>query len=195
MSPGEAAPVVVGLVGPGLSLVLWLAKDWPRWEPLARALRQRERLQEQARELEAIGEYEWARRRHHAGEMVVARRLSRFEEYREHTVWSLVTMMAPVLWGAGFVAACLGALMGLSGPWGWVYGVGAVASVLFGLSLLVIVLVHTLWFDRKVQHRALRRVLRTGRALRARRPADSLASPSFTTAEWATSGPVRTLRA
>lgn len=176
-------------------MVLWLAKDWPRWEPLARTLRQRERLQEQARELEAIGEHEWARRRHHAGEMAVARRLSRFEEYREHTVWSLVTVIVPVLWGAGFVAACLGALMGLSGPWRWVYGVGAVANVFFGLSLLAIVPISALWFDRKVQHRALRRVVRTGRALRARRPADSPAPPSPTPVERASSGPVSTLRA
>lgn len=186
MSWKEALEATVA-IGP-LLVVCWkLLKHWHDSEPLARSLQRRERLQEQARDLEAIGEYEWARRRHHSGEMAVAMRLSRFEEYREHPVWSLLIMVVPVLWVVSFMSLIFAVLMGLSGPWGWVFSLGGFINVSFGVSCLALLPIQACWFDWRVRRRALRRIVRSGRALRANRSMNSPGSlPVFAEAEGAT---------
>lgn len=158
-----------GVIGP-LLLAGWkLLKRWHDSEPLARSLQQRERLHEQARNLDGIGEYDWARRRYHDGEMAVATRLSRFEMYRERRLWSVIVVIVPVLWAVGFLIVGLALLMGLSGEWQRVFWVGSLINLTFGLSLLVIVPVHGYWFDGRVRLRAQRRVVEGGRARPARR--------------------------
>lgn len=177
MPAAEIVGAAVGVVGPSLALIVGFLVNWRHREPLARSLRHRERLQEQARDLDAIGEYEWARRRHHAAEMAVAMRLSRFDEYREHPVWAALVMIIPMMWGVGFVIVCSALLMGMSGLWGWIFGAGTLINLIFGLLLLVLIPVHAFWFDWKVRRRALRRVVTGGRARRARNAQSSPGAP------------------
>lgn len=183
-----AIELAVKIIGPVLTLGLSVRENWlVRGEPLARSLRQREHLQKQAMTLDALGEHTWARRRYHSGEMAVAMRLSRFEEYQEHPMWSLLIMVVPVLWGVSFMSLIFAVLMGLSGPWGWVFSLGGFINVSFGVSCLALLPIQACWFDWRVRRRALRRIARNGRALRANRSMNSPGSLSvFAEAQGAT---------
>lgn len=154
--------LALGLVISTVAVIRAVREGWHEWEPMRRALRRRAMMAEQASELEAAGEVEWARRRLHAGEMALARQLSRFELLREYPVWSFMSFVIPYLLVAGLPATILAAIGIRTDGWMWAAETWLVLQVILLVGLAVNMCIGGLWFDRKVRKHARTRLEAAG---------------------------------